>query len=311
MISSIRNSARNIKEMLFIAFVVLTSLLYGQNKSWEYYEQTPPGKSSELFAPEIINHLAHSSPSFTPNGKEMYWSTVSGENETRKIYYVKFENNKWSEPILANFSGNYHDDQPFISSDGEKLFFASKRPKVKNGIQENDIWILNKTEQAWGDPKPIHNLIGLWTPTVTRNGTIYFLDLIDGTRVICRAEYKNGEYTELEILNKNINQKGALNWCPFIAPDESYLIFSSDREGQFGSGDLYISFRDEKGKWQEAVNMGPSVNTDKQERFPRVSPDGKYLFFTRWNNAPYYHDIYWVSSSILEDYKRKEKDDNR
>ncbi|MCD6090593.1 MAG: PD40 domain-containing protein [Bacteroidales bacterium] len=305
MIFSIRNSARNIKEILCIALVVLTSLLYGQNSSWKYYGQKLPGNSTELFAPEIINHLAHSSPSSTPDGKEMYWSTVSGENETRKIYYVKFENNKWSEPILASFSGNYHDDQPFISYDGEKLFFASKRPKAKNGTQENDIWISNKTEQGWDDPKPIRNIIGLWTPTVTLKGTIYFLDLIDGTRVICSAELKNGDYAELEILNKKINKKGVLNWCPFIAPDESYLIFSSDREGQFGSGDLYISFRDEKGEWQEPINMGTSVNTDKQERFSGVSPDGKYLFFTRWNSAPYYHDIYWVEASIIEKLKNE------
>lgn len=106
MLYSIRDSAHNIKEMLCIAFVVLTSVLYGQNNSWKYYGQTPLGTSSELFAPEIINHLAHSSPSFTPDGKEMYWSTVSGANESWKIFYVKFENNKWSEPILANFSGN-------------------------------------------------------------------------------------------------------------------------------------------------------------------------------------------------------------
>ncbi|MCK5367436.1 MAG: PD40 domain-containing protein, partial [Cyclobacteriaceae bacterium] len=111
-----------------------------------YLGQRLPGLTPEVFAPDIINHLAHSSPSFTPDGKEIYWSTVSGDNETRKIFYVKFENNKWTEPMLANFSGDYHDDHPFITHDGEKMFFASKRPKIKNGEQENDIWISDKTE---------------------------------------------------------------------------------------------------------------------------------------------------------------------
>jgi len=268
-----------------------------------YFGQTPPGLTPEVFASDIINHLAHSSPSFTPDGKEIYWSTVSGDNETRKIFYMKFEDNKWTKPLIASFSGNYHDDQPFISSDGEKLYFASKRPKIENGDQENDIWISDKTEQGWGEPKTINNLIGLWTPTVTRNGTIYFLDIINNTRVICRAELKNGEYSEIECLNENINKKEALNWCPFIAPDESYLIFSSNREGGFGSGDLYISFKNKNGKWQEAINMGNSINTDRQERFPGVSPDGKYLFFTRWYSAPYYHDLYWIDAQIIKDLK--------
>lgn len=268
-----------------------------------YFGQTPPGLIPEVFAPGIINHLAHSSPSFTPDGGEIYWSTVSGDNETRKIFYVKYDNNKWSEPKLANFSGNYHDDQPFISYDGKRLYFASKRPKTKNGKEENDIWIVDKTEQGWGEPRTINDLIGLWTPTVTKNGTMYFLEVIENTRVICRAELRNGEYSEIECLNNNINKPGSLNWCPFIAPDESYLIFSSDREGQFGSGDLYISFKNNNGEWQEAINMGSSINTDKQERFPGVSPDGKYLFFTRWHSSPYYHDLYWVDARIINDLK--------
>jgi len=268
-----------------------------------YFGQKPPGLIPEIFASDIINHLAHSSPSFTPDGKEIYWSTVSGNNETRKIYYVKFENNKWTKQMLANISGNYHDDQPFISYDGKKLYFASKRPKIENGDQENDIWISDKTEQGWGEPKTINNLIGLWTPTVTRKGTIYFLEVIDGTRVICRAELKNGAYSEIEYLNENINKIAALNWCPFISPDESYLIFSSNREGGFGSGDLYISFKDKNGEWQEAINMGDLINTEKQERFPGVSPDGKYLFFTRWHSPPYYHDLYWVDARIIKNLK--------
>ena len=134
---------------LFLIVIICTNCTQTKKSFWEtkdaYFGQKPPGIIPELFAPEIINHLAHSSPSFTPDGKEIYWSTVSGENETRKIFYVKFENNSWPEPMLATFSGNYHDDQPFISSDGEKLYFASKRPKTKNGNEENDIWISDKT----------------------------------------------------------------------------------------------------------------------------------------------------------------------
>lgn len=64
-------------------------------------------------------------------------------------------------------------DRTAYNYDGQKLYFASKRPKIKNGNQENDIWILDKTEQGWDKPRTINNLIGFWTPTVTRNGMIY------------------------------------------------------------------------------------------------------------------------------------------
>ncbi len=301
---------KKILTILLIGFLC-TSCIQDEKSFFEtkdaYFGQKPPGLIPEIFAPNIIAHMAHSSPTFTPDGKEIYWSTVSEENVTRKIYYVKFDNNSWSEPIIASFSGSYHDDQPFISYTGEKLYFASKRPKTKNGNEENDIWISDKTKQGWGEPKTINNLIGFWTPSVSRNGTIYFLDIIENTRVICNAELKNGKYEEVKVLNEKINKKGCLNWTPFIAPDESYLIFSSDREGNLGYGDLYISFKDEKGKWKEPVNMGKSINTDRQERFPGVSPDGKYLFFTRWHSSPYYHDLYWVDAGIIDDLKVQTK----
>ena len=131
----------------------------------KYLSQIPPGKVAKLFAPQIIKHLAHSSPTFTPDDKEIYWSTVSEKEETRKIYFVKYENKNWSKPRMVSFSGTYHDDQPFISDDGKKLYFASKRPKTANGKQENDIWISIKNEHGWGEPTPINKLIGFWTYT--------------------------------------------------------------------------------------------------------------------------------------------------
>lgn len=276
--------------------------------NWKYLGQVPPRDKAELFAPEIIKHLAHSSPAFTPDGKEIYWSTVSENGEPRKIYFMRYENSHWSKPEIAPFSGKYHDDQPFISHDGQKMYFASKRPKLVNGPEELDIWISERAGRSWSQPKPIDKLIGFWTPSVTRTGTICFLDIIKDFQAkgyinqagIFRSQWKNGAYSDPELLPEQINRKDSQNWCPFIAPDESYLIFSSDRDGGFGSGDLYICFRGKNGEWTEAVNMGETVNSEEQERFPGVSPDGKYLFFTRWYGEPNLHDLYWVDSGIIQ-----------
>jgi len=69
-------------------------------------------------------------------------------------------------------------------------------------------------------------------------------------------------------------------------------------------GDIYISFRDSEGNWTDPVNLGEDVNSDRQERFPSVSPDGKYLLFTRWvvrGNE----DVMWVSAKIIDDLKEQ------
>jgi hypothetical protein len=51
------------------------------------------------------------------------------------------------------------------------------------------------------------------------------------------------------------------DWAPYIAPDESYFIFCSFRAGGFGSGDLYISFKQKDGSWGKVINMGDKINT--------------------------------------------------
>ena len=87
---------------------------------------------------------------------------------------------------------------------------------------------------------------------------------------------------------------------PFIAPDESYLIFDSNRPGGFGETDLYVCFRDSRGNWSEAVNLGETINSSEGIGLAMISPDGKYLFYT------YRNDIYWVDANIIETLRPNE-----
>ena len=95
---------------------------------------------------------------------------------------------------------------------------------------------------------------------------------------IYRAEFIDGEYTKPELLPPGINAvEGVLNWTPFIAPDESYLLFCSTRFN--ARQGLFIAFRLPDGTWTEAYNLGETINTERGVRFPTLSPDGKFLFF--------------------------------
>ena len=124
----------------------------------------------------------------------------------------------------------------------------------------------------------------LW-PTIARNGSLYFGAYTPGPLNdygIYRAELVNGEYAKPELLPRSINLPPFLNWTPFLAPDESYLLFSSNRrDPEHDGGDLYVSRRLADGSWTDPVSLGEPVNTDRQERLPVLSNDGKYLFFTR------------------------------
>jgi hypothetical protein len=93
--------------------------------------------------------------------------------------------------------------------------------------------------------------------------------------------------------------RGKYSAHPFIAADESYLIWDTEREDGFGESDLYISFRHKDGTWGKAINLGEQINTNAWEASGYVTPDGKYLFFNRG------HDLYWVDAHFIEALRPK------
>jgi hypothetical protein len=87
-------------------------------------------------------------------------------------------------------------------------------------------------------------------------------------------------------------------WTIFVSPDEDHLIFA----GGSDDADLYIRFKNNEGQWGTPINMGGKINTKQWERFPVVSPDGKYLFFTRGGSDT--SNVFWVSTAVIDSLKK-------
>lgn len=288
--------------------------LYG-----DYLGQTPPGDTPVVFAHNIVstNQLEHSAPAFSPAGNEIFWSLWRHpENvEPQVIMTMRREGGVWSEPDIAPFSGEYVDGGPTFSADGRRLYFGSANPaKPAPGYSRIwDIWFVEKQDKGWSERRSLDLLArfpylrSVESPSIARNGTIYFMEYTPGPlndSGIYRAELVNGKYTKPQLLPPSINDpSGILTWTPFIAPDESYLLFSSNRHNpESDYGDIWISWRNSNGNWSDPVMLPESINSRHQERFPMVSPDGKYLFFTRWT-PEHNHDVLWVNAKIIEKIK--------
>jgi hypothetical protein len=133
-------------------------------------------------------------------------------------------------------------------------------------------------------------------PTLTKDDTIYFTS----KGGIHRSAFTSSGYGKIEKLGDSINAGPAVH--PFIAPDESYLIFDGrDRPDGFGGWDLYISFRNNDGSWTEAKNMGEEINSSSNELCASVSPDGKYLFYESSRHDDVMN-IYWVNAKIFDKF---------
>ncbi len=268
----------------------------------KYLGQKRPGKKPELFALGIVSSKdwEHASPVFSPDGTEVYWTSISGR---MRIVWMKLEKGKWSAPTPAPFTG-FDDCYPSISDDGKRLYYVSYRQL--NADRKNpgfgiNLWFVDRTKNGWSEPRPVGppfdtgNIFGF---SMTREGTVYFAEGGGNSFDICRSKLAGGIYSKPERLGEAVNSS-YMEDEPFIALDESYLIFKSMRPGGFGGADLYISFHRGDGSWTEAQNLGPSINTEHAERFPLVTRDGRYFFFgSDRNGNP--GDIYWISAKFIE-----------
>lgn len=277
----------------------------------EFLGQKKPGLTARIFAPGIISTEKRELNSvFTPDGKEFYF-TIRTKPGQWTIKVMTMTGGLWTAPETASFSGIYSDVDLFISPDGRKLYYCSNRPLDGKGDPKRDfdIWIVDRIEGGWSAPynpgPPINSDKDEFYPSVTRAGTLYFQSTrpdTRGSRDLYRAKLKDGGYIQAENLGDVVNTD-LFEGDVLVSPDEGCIIFSVGRNDSLGLGDLYISFRLKNENWTEPRNLGPNINTEHNENCPILTPDGKFLFFTR------HGDIFWVDAKILDEFKPKDTGD--
>ncbi len=273
----------------------------------KYLGQKEPKLKPIMFAPNFVSteNYIHTAV-FHPNEKELYFTASLRKIRTEAIMVSKIKNGVWTKPKRLDIFGDTKEFDSFITQDGKKLFYCSNR-KVRetDTIQNADIWMMERKGNSWGKPIHLGNEVNSskndWFPTVSNKGMLVFSPSIGREAKIVYSTLKDGVYQKPIAYGKNVNGENAYNYDPLIAPDESFLIFSSRREGGFGGADLYICFKKEDGTWTEAKNMGETINSKTADYAPSLSPDGKYFFFT--SNVMGSSDIYWISSEIIQNLR--------
>lgn len=88
----------------------------------------------------------------------------------------------------------------------------------------------------------------------------------------------HGNFINQELLSLNKENVSIEN--PFVSPNGDKLYFSSNMKESYGGYDLYVVDINEDGTLGNPQNLGPNVNTPLDEKYPSLSLDGVYLYFS-------------------------------
>jgi hypothetical protein len=269
--------------------------------SMEYFSQKPPGRVPEVFAPGIISgagYRLHGAIVFRPDRREVVWAVIPPAIMSKSL-----TDGIWSEAVPLELGGRGV-QAPAFSADGSRLYYQAAMEGGEGGL---DLWWAERTDAGWGPPVgigPPVNSEGMESqPSLSSEGTLFFTGSLEGVewdRGIYRSEPGDGGYAPPELLGGSINSE-YIDYCPWIAADESYLLFASSRPREEELLHLHVSFREDDGGWSEPMDLHEAIGFEGDARFPSVSPDGRFLFFISGGSA------YWVDiAPVMELRSRQE-----
>lgn len=297
------------KQILTLVFSFLILGLYSQefisNHTGDYLGQTPPNDSALIFAPGIISvsNRGEYALSISPDHDEYFYNAGASEDTTQPfgLLQIKRVGDRWLKPQIANLNQQeFWEQEAFFSPDGNGIYYAVSY--VVSDSRYTKIWFSQKTKNGWSKGEPLSSPINesakrIFYATFSNNGNLYYTN-VDSVK-IHMSENDKGAYDS--IIDIGLPRAGHA----YISPDEQFIIFDSRQSDTYGKTDIYIAFKTKTGIWSQAINLGPQVNTEYLETCPSLSPDGKFLFFGRYNDENEKSDIYWISSEIIDRLRDK------
>lgn len=225
-----------------------------------YFGQLAPGERAERFAPDIVSFETHDSPIIPRNET---WMILGGIDRGTVFYGLV-------EGVLAPIENPLGYEIPAVnnglalSRDADKLLLL-----IYEDGDEN-FYVSDKTDTGWTERQflgeEVNSLPTHWQFTLADNGNLYFasggivVSVHDGESYSTPARLK---------LEDGSDMAGS---TPFIAPDESYLLLSLN-------DDLHISYHRNDSTWTTPQDLGEDINSPALENCPRITPNGKHLFF--------------------------------
>ncbi|MDR1758733.1 MAG: OmpA family protein [Bacteroidales bacterium] len=192
----------------------------------------------------------------------------------------------------ANINSEWDEYLAALTADEQELIFTVRRPRDEETIcpfcqTEEDFYSSVKKNQEWQPrqfiPAPINSHYNEGAQTISPDGRYLFYTLCNtdfgyGSCDLYWAKRIGNRWSRPRNFGEPVNSK---YWesQPSIAPDGKTIYFASNRPGGYGGIDLWKTEMLDEGKFSPPINLGPMINTKKDDAAPFIHADGQTLYF--------------------------------
>lgn len=308
------------------ATVIMASLLVaavtaqGADNSWVE-------KAVHNFGAPINTMWAEGELSFADDGTMVYCSARedlgAAPGDPKDLYIATFnaDTGSWNTPVNMGSVVNAppataadplrrgDDREPWITPDGNTIFFKSDRLATSSPRNVNDLFVTRKVNGEWTAPE----LLGY--PISTDAGNEHCPMLLQDGQTLCFASQREGGFGGSDIwcaapdgsggwqspINQGPNINTAAEEFHFMQDKDGVVYFTSGRPGGYGSMDIWGARQLGPNNWGTAFNLGPRVNTDAMDMCPALVPGDTTLswFSNRSDNSLGNIDTFWTHKSGL------------
>jgi hypothetical protein len=289
-------------------FYTNTSLLWKLAQLYEVTGQLEKAKA--VYKVVLKHHRGHE----IPNIIQHYDTLTTGDKDLfvpLKEYYELVEYRKAvdtlrpPQSVFLNMGDlvndkKYPDYGPALNLHSSILIFTKRKKEItetKLSYRENEeLYFTKNYDGFWDEAQPFSNVINSHcnegSACLSKDGkTLYFARCkVTDFQYDCRdclgscdIYVSHLENDSIWSVPKNLGPMvNTTSWDsqPTLSHNEDTLYFASDRLNGFGLSDIYFTYKNIKGEWVQAQNMGPIINTRENEVSPFYHPKYNVLYYS-------------------------------
>ncbi|WP_426701485.1 TolB family protein [Rhodanobacter sp. Col0626] len=245
--------------------------------------------TGELLGPGVISTgLQETSAALSPDGQTLYFMRSDFAEADDTIMVSRRSGGFWSMPQVATFSGRWHDSEPTLAPNGNRLYFVSNRP-VRAGAAPlmaemsghpfpgTNLWYVERLARGWSAPVHVEGALNdgamIYNPSVAANGDIYFSAhrADSGKAYQIYVAHPQGDGYAAPV-RQELGDIGVNRMDPAVDPAGRFLLYAGNEGDALGSADIYIVFRQPDGRWSKPEHLGGDVNSRMLENAPSLGP---------------------------------------